>query len=204
MQTYSQEPWPRPPWNPPSQQTRRIYPSPRLWPPLPSRPPKQPPPHILHPRLDQPTTRHPLQAPQRENNPRHLLCQVEAQLQQAEMLHRRAEHFRELAKAELRQAAKLEEQAWQWARDLEQGRLRALEAARQAVVQREEQQVAAARAEVRRRVEEARRGLAQRAAAVAEVDPQVLQEEEEEAAAAEEECQRLRGRKVRFHLPMDP
>src|SRR5260221_8465047 len=164
MQIYSQEPWPQPPWNRPSQQTRRIYPSPQRWPPLPSKTPRQPPPHILHPRLDRPIVHHPLQAPQRENNPRHLLCQAENRFRQAEVLHLRAKHFRELAKAELRQAAKLEEQAWQWARDLERAQLRAQEAARRAAEQREAQEGAAG---VRRRAEEAPRELARRDPAAA-------------------------------------
>src|SRR5712691_1697618 len=188
MQISSQEPWPRQPWNPPSQQTRRIYPSPRRWPPLPSKPLRQPPPHILHPRLDQPIVHHPLQAPQRENNPRHLLCQAENRFRQAEVLHLQAEHFRELAKAELRQAAKLEEQAWQWARDLERARLRVQEAARRAVEQREAQEVAAG---VRRRVEEARRELArQDLVAAALVDLQALLPEEEVAAVVAVEAAR--------------
>src|SRR5260221_1828806 len=202
MQIYSQEPWPQPPWNRPSQQTRRIYPSPRRWPPLPAKPQRQPPPHILHHRLDQPIVHHPLQAPQRENNPRHLLCQAEIRFRQAEVLHLRAEHFRELAKAELWQAAKLEEQAWQWARDLERAQLRAQEAAQQAVEQREAQEVAAG---VRRRVEEARRELAQRElAAAALVDLQALPREEEVAAVVAVEAGRQplqQERKVRFRLP---
>src|SRR5260221_8389286 len=167
MQISSQEPWPRHPWNPPSQQTRRIYPSPRRWPPLPSNPQRQPPLPTLRPRLDQPTVRHPLQAPQRENNPRHWLCLAETRYQQAERLQRQAEHFRGLAKAELQQAVKWEERAWQLAQDQEQGRLRAQEAARQAVAQREAQEAAVVQAEVRRRGEEARRELVRRDLAAA-------------------------------------
>jgi len=135
------------------------------------------------------------------------MCQAENRYQQAERLQRQAEHFRGLAKAELQQAVKLEERAWQWARDLEQGRLRAQEVARQAVAQREAQEAAVVQAEVRRRVEEARRELARRdLAAAALVDLQALPREEEEAAAVAVEVGRQplqQERRVRFRLPTE-
>src|SRR5260221_9146085 len=173
MQISSQERLPQPPWNRLNQLMRRTYPSPQPWPPLPSKPKRRPPHPTLPLHLDQRSIRHPLQAPQRENNPRHLLFLAEGRLQQAAELHRRAEHFRELAREEARQAGKLEERAWQWVQDLERGRLQAQEAARQAVAQREleARQAAVVQAEVQRRVEEARRELVRRdQAAAAGVD----------------------------------